>query len=129
MRRRSPSPPAKWNLDDFRRLSSQQPKEFIMRILAVAALVTLMSGGAFAQTAPSTADAPAPSGQNPTSDPKQSSPGATGAMENSAGSVATSPQEVREQSKGGAAETDKGKGSPKTIGATPGADAAQPQPK
>lgn len=99
-----------------------------MRALAAAALISMLSGAAIAQTTPSTVDKPAPSGQNATSDPKQSSPGATGAMQNSAPSVATSPQEVQEQSKG-AGDAGKGQMSPGTVGATPGADPAQPKPK
>ena len=52
---------------------------------------------------------------NKTDDPKQSSPGATGAMGNvSANGVATDPQGVRQQ-QGGAANA-----SPGTVGASPG---------
>lgn len=71
------------------------------RLIAATAVLALMTGSALAQTTPSNADKPAPSGQNQTTDPKQSSPGATGAMNNAAGGVATSPQDVQKQ--GGAA--------------------------
>lgn len=70
-------------------------------LLAAASILIVSAGCAMAQTTPSTADKPAPSGQSNTTDPKQSSPGATGAMQNEAGSVATSPQEVEKQGGGG----------------------------
>lgn len=99
-----------------------------MRILAAATLAVLMSGSAFAQTTPSTTDQPGASGQQPQADPKQSSPGATGAMQNESKSIATSPQEVREQNKA-TGPAGKENTSPGTVGATPGDDPAQPKPK
>ncbi len=71
------------------------------RMIIAASALALMSGVAVAQTAPSSADKPGASGQQPTTDPKQTSPGTTGAMQNQTGGVATSPQDVQKQ--GGAA--------------------------
>jgi hypothetical protein len=99
-----------------------------VRILAGAVAIALISGSAIAQTTPSTTEPPAASGMDPQADPKQSSPGATGAMQNKSSGVATSPQEVQEQSKG-TGEAAKGSTSPGTVGATPGNDPAQPKPK
>ncbi|MDR4305031.1 hypothetical protein IHQ68_00110 [Chelatococcus sambhunathii] len=99
-----------------------------MRIPAAIALSLLISGSAIAQTTPSTTDAPAAAGQKPQSDPKQTSPGATGAMQNEAAGVATSPQEVRKQQEG-TGPSGKNTTSPGTVGATPGDDPAQPKPK
>jgi hypothetical protein len=99
-----------------------------MRVLAAAIVTALICGPAVAQTTPSTAEPPAASGKNPQTDPKQSSPGATGAMQNKASGTATSPQEVQEQSKG-TGEAGKGMTSPGTVGATPGSDPAQPKPQ
>ncbi|GLK69645.1 hypothetical protein [Hansschlegelia plantiphila] len=99
-----------------------------MRILSAIVIAAVMGGSALAQTTPSTSDAPAASGQNPQADPKHSSPGATGAMENKSSGVATSPQEVQEQSKG-AGEAGKGTTSPGTVGAAPGSDSEQPKQK
>lgn len=85
-------------------------------LLAAASIVALTTSGAMAQTTPSTTDKPAPSGQSNSADPKQSSPGATGAMQNEAGSVATSPQDVQKQGgMGVGAEGDSGKAG-KTMG-------------
>lgn len=70
-------------------------------ILAIGTAMALMTGAAVAQTTPSTTDKPAPAGANSTTDPKQTSPGTTGAMNNAADGVATSPQQVQKQ--GGAA--------------------------
>lgn len=54
---------------------------------------------------------------NKTDDPKQQSPGSTGAMQNApANGVATDPQQVQSQ------QGDKSKSSPSTVGAAPGAD-------
>lgn len=81
------------------------------RLITTVAALALTTGAAFAQTAPSSADKPGASGQSQTTDPKQSSPGATGAMDNATGGVATSPQDVQKQ--GGAATApghDKGQG-------------------
>jgi hypothetical protein len=100
-----------------------------MRILILAAsILALTAGAATAQSTPSTTDAPAAAGQQPQTDPKHTSPGATGAMGSEAGSVATSPQEVQKQSES-AGESGKGATSPGTVGATPGSDPAQPKPK
>jgi hypothetical protein len=100
------------------------------KMILAASILALASGGAIAQTtAPSSADKPGAAGQSPTTDPKQTSPGTTGAMNNAVGGVATSPQDVREQQKGA---TPSGKGdtnSPGTVGATPGDDPAQPKQK
>ena len=74
-----------------------------MRALTAATIGLLITGSAFAQqpTTPSTVDPAAPAGQQPKADPKQSSPGATGAMQNQVGSgVATSPQDVQRQQEG-----------------------------
>jgi Spy/CpxP family protein refolding chaperone len=95
--------------------------------LIIAALIA-SGGSALAQTALSTTDGPAPSGQQPKTDEKQSSPGTTGAMQNTVKGVATSPQEVREQSKG-SGTSGKGAISPGTVGATPSDDSAQPKQK
>jgi hypothetical protein len=77
-------------------------------LLAAASILAISASGAMAQTTPSTTDKPGPSGQSNTTDPKQSSPGATGAMQNEAGSVATSPQDVQKQGGGGVADPNKG---------------------
>ncbi len=99
-----------------------------MRIPAAFALSLLISGSAFAQTTPSTTDAPATAGQKPQSDPKHTSPGATGAMQNESSGVATSPQDVRKQQEG-TGPSGKKTTSPGTVGASPGADSSQPKPK
>jgi hypothetical protein len=101
-----------------------------MRILAACLIAALPCGGALAQTqtAPSTVDKPGPSGQDPQTDPKHSSPGATGAMQNTAPGVATSPQDVQAQQKG-TGDAGKGTTSPGTVGAAPGGDAPQPKSK
>jgi hypothetical protein len=99
-----------------------------MKYSAALLAVLLSTGAAFAQTAPSTVDPPAPSGKDPKADAKQSSPGATGAMEHTAPTIATSPQEVREQNKG-VGDAGKGTTSPGTVGATPSDDPAQPKQK
>lgn len=69
------------------------------KILIAASALAIAAGPAFAQTAPSSADKPAASGQGEKSE--KMSPGTTGAMQNSTGGVATSPQDVQKQ--GGAA--------------------------
>ncbi|PZQ86693.1 MAG: hypothetical protein DI534_16365 [Leifsonia xyli] len=99
-----------------------------MRIIAAATLSLLMSAAAFAQTTPSTNDGPAPAGQQPKVDEKQSSPGATGAMQNEVGAIATSPQDVRKQNEA-VGPAGKQTTSPGTVGATPGSDPATPKPK
>ncbi|MFC7052186.1 hypothetical protein ACFQI3_05725 [Hansschlegelia quercus] len=99
-----------------------------MKYSAALLAVLLSTGAAFAQTTPSTVDPPAAAGKDPQSDPKQTSPGATGAMQHTAPTIATSPQEVREQNKG-TGDAGKGATSPGTVGATPGDDPAQPKPK
>jgi hypothetical protein len=99
-----------------------------MRVFAIATVAALMTTAAFAQTTPSTADAPGASGQNPQADPKHSSPGATGAMQNESSGVATSPQDVRKQQEG-TGPSGKKTTSPGTVGATPGDDPSQPKPK
>lgn len=67
------------------------------RIMTIGAALAMMTGVAVAQTTPSTTDKPGASGTGSTTDPKQSSPGATGAMQNETGGVATSPQDVQKQ--------------------------------
>jgi hypothetical protein len=66
-------------------------------ILAAAAALALTAGVANAQS-PSTADKPAAAGQN--SGSEKMSPGTAGAMQNEAGGVATSPQDVQKQGTG-----------------------------
>ena len=74
-------------------------------ILIAAAAATLSLGAVHAQS------------MNKQSDPKQQSPGSTGAMQNApANGVATDPQQVQAQ------QGDKSKASPGTVGAAPGAD-------
>ena len=81
------------------------------RVLYGLAAVALSVGAAQAQSL------------NKTDDPKQTSPGTTGAMGNvSANGVATDPQGVRQQ-QGGTT-----KASPGTVGASPGTT-PPPQPK
>lgn len=70
-----------------------------------------------AQSTPSTTDKPAASGQGEKSE--KMSPGTTGAMQNSTGGVATSPQDVQKQGTGATAPTtegDSGKAGKKTGG-------------
>jgi hypothetical protein len=100
----------------------------VMRILPAVALAALMGGGAIAQTTPSITDAPGSAGRTPETDPKQTSPGATGAMQNESRGLATSPQDVRKQQEGVGPSGNKTT-SPGTVGATPGDDPAQPKPK
>ncbi|WP_155904921.1 hypothetical protein [Methylopila sp. M107] len=83
-------------------------------ILAAASVLAMMSGAAMAQTTPSTADKPAEAGQKPSADPKQTSPGSTGAMQNEVGGTATSPQDVQKQ--GGAATAPGHQGDGKSTG-------------
>lgn len=87
------------------------------KFLMTAAALAVAAGPAFAQTSPSSADKPAASGQGEKSE--KMSPGTTGAMQNSTGGVATSPQDVQKQ--GGAAtapttEGDSGKAGKETGG-------------
>lgn len=85
-------------------------------LLIAASMIAVMSGAAVAQTTPSTTDKPAAAGQQPSADPKQTSPGSTGAMQNEAGGTATSPQDVQKQGgMGVGAEGDSGKAG-KTMG-------------
>lgn len=74
--------------------------------LAAAAIVALSSASAFAaeETMKSTTDAPAASGQDISKDSKMA-PGTTGAMQNSTGGVATTPDEVKKQGGMGTAPT------------------------
>ena len=99
-----------------------------MRIFTAVCVVMLASSAAYAQTTPSTSEPPAAAGQKPETDAKQSSPGATGAMQNEVGGVATSPQDVKRQSEA-AGPSGKKTTSPGTVGAAPGSDAPVPQPK
>ncbi|MFC3695790.1 hypothetical protein [Chenggangzhangella methanolivorans] len=103
-------------------------------ILGAALVVAMTAAAAIAQTAPSTSDGPAPSGSQKTTDPKQSSPGATGAMSNEASPLATSPQDVKQQQEGkGTAAMPKARddnapgasSAPGAVGAAPGSDASQ----
>lgn len=89
------------------------------RMIIAASALALMSGVAMAQTAPSSADQPGAAGQQPTTDPKQTSPGATGAMQNEAGGVATSPQDVQKQGGAATAPSHKDQGSSSTGGSKP----------
>lgn len=74
-------------------------------VLIAAAAATLWFGPVHAQS------------MNKGGDPKQQSPGSTGAMQNApANGVATDPQQVQAQ------QGDKSKASPGTVGAAPGAD-------
>lgn len=86
------------------------------KILIAATAFAMTTGVAMAQS--STMDKPAPSGQSQSADPKHSSPGATGAMQNEAGGVATSPQDVQKQ--GGAATAPKPHGNSDSAGKTTG---------
>ena len=99
-----------------------------MKTLLISAALLGASSIAMAQNAPSTVDQPGVSGHSKTTDPKQSSPGATGAMNNAASGVATSPQDVQKQSNPTGA-AGKGTTSPGTVGASPGDDPAKPKPK
>lgn len=85
-------------------------------MLAAASILAMASGAAMAQTTPSTTDKPAASGQGEKSE--KMSPGTTGAMQNEAGSVATSPQDVQKQ--GGAATAPKPQGDSGAAGKTTG---------
>ena len=77
-------------------------------LILAASVVALSSGIAFAQSDKSTQDKPAASGQGQQTD--KMSPGTTGAMQNSTGGVATSPQDVQKQGgMGVGAEGDSGK--------------------
>lgn len=84
-----------------------------MRSFAIALMLgTLTMSGAYAQS------------MNKQDDPKQNSPGATGAMQNSnANGVATDPGGVQAQ------QGDSAKASPGTVGAAPGADTNSQIPK
>ena len=87
------------------------------KILLTASVLTLVAGPALAQSTPSTTDKPAASGQGEKSE--KMSPGTTGAMQNSTGGVATSPQDVQKQGTGATAPTtegDSGKAGKKTGG-------------
>ncbi|PZQ17030.1 MAG: hypothetical protein DI565_06500 [Ancylobacter novellus] len=76
------------------------------KILLAASIVALASAPAMAQTAPSSADKPASSGAHDKTE--KMSPGTTGAMQNSTGGVATSPQDVQKQGGGATAPTPQG---------------------
>lgn len=86
------------------------------KIILTATALMMTAGVAIAQT--SSTDKPAPSGSSQSADPKQSSPGATGAMQNEVGGVATSPQDVQKQ--GGAATAPKTDGNSESAGKTTG---------
>lgn len=78
------------------------------RLLVAASIIAMSSGLALAQTDKSTQDKPAASGQGHQTD--KMAPGTTGAMQNSTGGVATSPQDVQKQGgMGVGAEGDSGK--------------------
>lgn len=72
------------------------------KILAATAVLAMMSGAAIAQTTPSTTDKPADTKG------EKMSPGTTGAMQNEAGAVATSPQDVQKQGAGATAPSAQG---------------------
>lgn len=85
-------------------------------LIGAAAVVAMTSGLAFAQTDKSTQDKPAASGQGQQTD--KMAPGTTGAMQNSTGGVATSPQDVQKQGgMGVGAEGDSGKAGKQMGGA------------
>lgn len=87
------------------------------KMLLAASVVALAAGPAFAQNAPSSTDKPAASGQDHKTE--KMSPGTTGAMQNSTGGVATSPQEVQKQGTGATApgaQGDSGKAGKTTGG-------------
>jgi hypothetical protein len=89
----------------------------VRNILLTASVLALVAGPALAQSTPSTTDKPAASGQGEKSE--KMSPGTTGAMQNSTGGVATSPQDVQKQGTGATAPTtegDSGKAGKKTGG-------------
>jgi hypothetical protein len=88
------------------------------KMLLAASILSLAASGAVAQTAPSSADKPGAAGRNSTTDPKQTSPGTTGAMQNEAGGVATSPQDVQKQGTG--ATTPQAHGDSGSAGKTTG---------
>lgn len=81
-------------------------------LIAVTAIATMMAGAAIAQTSPSTADKPADTKG------EKMSPGTTGAMQNEAGGVATSPQDVQKQ--GAGATAPKAQGDSGAAGKTTG---------
>lgn len=88
------------------------------KTILIASIVALAAGPALAQTPPSsTADKPAASGE--AGKTEKMSPGTTGAMQNSTGGVATSPQDVQKQGTGATAPSasgDSGKAETKTGG-------------
>jgi hypothetical protein len=98
-----------------------------MKTIITAASILMLSGAAaFAQTTPSTTDGGAnPAGQtapDKSKDHGKMAPKTTGAMDNAASGVATSPQDVQKQSSGGKTGEEAQKHSPGTVGATPGAE-------
>ncbi|GBD49612.1 hypothetical protein METY_2825 [Methylopila sp. Yamaguchi] len=99
-----------------------------MRPYALGVMVGLATSPALAQNTNSSIDPPAPSGMERKADPKQSSPKETGAMQNESAGVATDPDQVRAQSKGGV-DAGRGQTSPGTVGATPGSDEPRPEKK
>lgn len=76
------------------------------RMILAASVFALATGPVLAQTSPSTTDKPAASGQG--GQTEKMSPGTTGAMQNSTGGVATSPQDVQKQGTGATAPTTEG---------------------
>lgn len=81
--------------------------------MATCAVVAILLGASSAQA----------QSMNKTDNPKQQSPGSTGAMQNApANGVATDPQQVQSQ------QGDKAKSSPGTVGAAPGADTKSQKP-
>lgn len=86
------------------------------RTLIVASVLALATSMAAAQSDKSDQDKPAASGQGHQTD--KMSPGTTGAMQNSTGGVATSPQDVQKQGgMGVGAEGDSGKAGKQMGGA------------
>lgn len=85
-------------------------------MLAAASILAITAGAAMAQTTPSTSDKPGAAGTDMKSDAKQSSPGATGAMQNESTGVATSPQDVQKQGGAATAPSHKDQGSSETGG-------------
>lgn len=76
------------------------------KFLIAASILAMTAGGAMATDSKSSADKPAASGQGQSTD--KMSPGTTGAMQNSSGGVATSPQDVQKQGGGATAPTTQG---------------------
>jgi len=109
----------------------------VSKLILASAFCAMAASAASAQTqTPSTAD---PNAQQKTDQPQP--PKTTGAMDNAAKGIATSPDDVKRQTEGRPTAADEAKGAtatnpkpdtanqpPKTVGASPGSDPA-PQKK